>query len=1094
MFLNTTPKLMMMKKLYKQLSLTACMLFVFTSVMLAQERSVSGTVTDETGAGMPGVNVIVKGTATGTTSDVNGKFGITVPDDQAVLVFTFVGYATSEVTVGNKTIVDIQMATDVQTLTELVVTGYQVQRKADISGAVAVVNSSELQTLVASSFAQKLAGRAPGVTISTSGAPGDATNVRIRGISSFGNNDPLYVIDGVPVEDKGNLNINPNDIESMQVLKDPSTASIYGSRAANGVVVITTKKGKAGKTTVTYNGSLSFANSVKGWDDIVITNSNEYVDMTRQFFGNGGQAVPKYAEGSLPTYIYVNPDFVDGTNSVTNTVDEGTYDRYTNPIMRTSPGTNWWDETTRTGTVQDHYLSVQGGNETAVFAVGAGALIQEGVLKFNDFKRYNIRANSSYKIGQKVRIGQTLNFATRNRVNNPAQSEQGVLSNIYKISPLVPVYDIGTSVDDEGYRDSFGGSKTANTGNANNPYATLFRGRRNNRIDNNLIGNFYGEADLFKGLTFRTDFKYDYTNFNGKQFTYRTPENQENQGAQNFRENWGNVFVWTWTNTLNYSTTLAENHKVNVLLGYEALEGQFRNINGGLNNYFNTDPGIWYINTAYGDASTRQIDSNGGENSLLSFFGKVDYSFADKYYISATVRRDGSSRFSEANRYATFPAVSIAWRLSGESFLANSGFITDLKLRASWGKTGNQNIVNYNTVDRWGGSVGSGFYDMQGSNGSATTGYHLTNVGTETLGQNTKWEEASTVNFGLDASLLDDKLSVVLDVYQRKTEDLLYNAELPGTFGYLAPNAPFRNTASMTNTGWDLGLGYKGQITGDLRFNVDLNLSHYKNEIDRIDGITTFFYPNALQGRIDNRLPTQININQVGHSISSFRGYRLDGIYRTQEELDALDQPGAQIGGLRFKDLNDDGAITDADLDIIGNPHPDLTAGLMLGAGYKNFEFSAFFVGSFGNDIFNYTKLFTHFRQFFSNVSREYYQENGTGGEPKLNILDTSSRQASEYYVEDGSYVRLGQLQIAYKVPVPSGLKNTLSGLKVYVQGQNLFTITKYDGLDPALSNANIGDFNMNVQGNFLNDLWTGFDIGQYPSNRLFTFGVSAQF
>lgn len=1063
---------------------------LISSFALAQDRVVTGKVSDESGSAMPGVNVILKGTSVGTATDVDGNFSISVPNEQSILVFTFVGYSSSEVTVGSKTSIDVQMAPDVTTFSEVVVTGYQVQRKRDISGAVSVVDAEDLQTLVASSFAQKLAGRAPGVTVSTSGSPGDATNVRIRGISSFGNNDPLYVIDGVPVQDKGNLNINPNDIESMQVLKDPSTASIYGSRASNGVVIITTKKGKAGKTRLTYNGSYSMANSVKGWDDILITDSDDYLDMTNQFFTNGDQALPSYAAEGLPTYIYVNPEFADGTNSVANTIEggEATYDRYTNPIMRTSSGTNWWDEITRTAQIQDHSINLSGGNDDAVFAIGAGALLQEGVLKFNDFKRYNIRANSAYKIGKKFRIGQTLNFAARSIVGSPAQSEQGVLSQVYKIAPIIPVYDIGTSVDDEGLRDSFGGSKTANTGNASNPYAMLFRGRRNVTKNNNLLGNFYAEYDLIQGLTFKSDFKFDVNSFNGKNFAYRSPENQENQGAQNFNENWGNSSTLVWTNSLNFTRTIAERHSISALAAYEALHGQNRTINGSLNNYFTTDPNVWYINSAFGEAGTRQINSNGGENKLLSVFGKVDYSLDDKYLITATLRRDGSSRFSEENRFAVFPAFAVAWRLSSEPFLANNTFISDLKLRASWGKTGNENIANYNFADRWGGTVGSAFYDVNGANSASTTGYHLTNVGTTTLGQPTKWEEAVTTNVGIDASLLNDKLTLVLDVYKRETNDLLYNAALPGTFGYLAPNAPFRNTASMTNTGFDLGLDYRGQVSSDLSYNIGLNLSRYKNEINRIDGITEFFYPNPAQGRIDNRLPTQININQVGYSISSFRGYRTDGIFETQEELDALDQPGAQVGGLRFKDLNGDGSITDADLAIIGNPHPDFTLGLNLGASYKNFDFSAFIFGSFGNEIFNYTRLFTHFRQFFSNVSQEYYENNGKGGEPRLNILDTSSRQASDYYVENGSYVRLGQLQIGYNVPLSGGIQNTISNLKIYVQGQNLFTITKYSGLDPALSNANIGD------GRNLNDIWTGFDIGQYPSNKLFTFGVSAGF
>jgi TonB-dependent starch-binding outer membrane protein SusC len=1082
---------MMMRKLYPKLSLTAVLLFMLTSVILAQERNVSGKVSDETGSGMPGVNVIVKGTTNGTTSDVDGNFTIAIPNDQATLIFSFVGYATSEVIVGSRTSVEVQLTTDVQTLTELVVTGYQVQRKADISGAVAVVKAEELQSLVASSFAQKLQGRAPGVTVSTSGAPGDATNVRIRGISSFGNNDPLYVIDGVQVVDKGNLNINPNDVESMQVLKDPSTAAIYGSRGANGVIVITTKQGKAGKTKLTYNGSFSLVNSVKGWDDILITDSNEYLDMSRQFFDNGSQARPKYAEDeTLPKYIYVNSAFVDGTNTVTDNVDESTYNRYDNPIMLGSPGTNWWDAITRTGQVQDHSINVSGGNDAAVFSIAAGYLKQEGVLEYNSFKRYTIRANSAYKLGNKVRIGQTLNYANRERINNPAQSEQGVLSQVYKIAPIIPVYDIGTSVDDQGYRDSFGGSKTASTGNANNPYAVLFRGRRNPQMNNSLMGNLYGEIDVIKGLTYRTDVKYDYGQFNNKTFSYRSPENQENQGAQNFQENWGTNFTWIWTNSLSYTKSIGDNHKIAVFAGYEALRSKFRNINSSLNNYFTTDPNVWYINAAFGAADTRQTNTTGAENTLASMFGKVDYSFADKYYISATIRRDGSSRFAESKRYATFPAFSAAWRVTGESFLANNGILTDFKLRASWGRTGNENIPSYNFADRWGGTVGSAFYDINGTNSAPVTGYHLTNLGSP----DTRWEEAETTNFGFDASLFDDKLTVVLDIYTRDTNYLLYNAELPGTVGYLAPNAPFRNTASMTNKGFDLGIGYNTNIGSEVKFSADVNVSHYKNKINEIDGITNFFYPNALQGRIDNRLPQQININQIGYSISSFRGYMLDGMIDDAAELASIDQPGAAVGGLKFKDLNGDGRITDADLTIIGNPHPDLTVGLNLSASYKNFELTAFFFGSFGNDIFNYTKLFTHFRQFYSNVDRDYYKNNGKGGVPRLNAVDTSSRQASEYYVEDGSYVRLGQLQLAYNVPVPTALKGTLGNLRLYVQGQNLFTITDYSGLDPALSNANIGDFNQNIQGNFLNDMWTGFDIGQYPSNKIVTFGVSAQF
>ncbi|MCB0570817.1 MAG: TonB-dependent receptor [Phaeodactylibacter sp.] len=1057
------------------------LMLAFAVGLSAQTVRLSGTVTDENGLGLPGVSILVQGTTTGTVSDVDGTYQLAA-EKGAALVFSFTGYSSQTITVGSETTIDVQMQPSAEVLSEVVVTGYQTQRKRDISGAVSVVSAEDMETIVASSFAQKLAGRAPGVTVSTSGAPGDVANVRIRGISSFGSNDPLYIIDGIPVQDKGNLNINPNDIESMQVLKDASTASIYGSRASNGVIVITTKQGKAGKTKVSYSGSISAVQPVKGWNDILITDASEYLDMTKQFFENGGAALPSYVQnGQLTKYIY----------PASNSVDESSYDRFNNPIMLTSNGTDWWDEITRTGMTHDHTLTVSGGTENAVFAISAGYLGQQGVLVFNDFTRANLRANSRFNIGKRVRIGESFNIARRTSVNNPAQSEQGTLSQVYKIAPIIPVYDIGTSTNSDGKRDSFGGSKTQNTGNSDNPYARLFRGQDNWGRTLNILGNIYGEVDLIQGLTFRTAYNVDLNNFNNRSFSFRTPENQENQGAQNFQENWNNGFTWTWTNTLSYNTNLGERHSLGLLAGYESIKGSYRNIFGGLNNYFTTDVNIWYLNPAFGNPDTRSVNSGGSESALLSTFGKVDYSFDDTYFISATIRRDGSSRFSEGFKYGTFPAASVAWRASNLLF-QGSDLVSDLKLRASWGKTGNQNIQDYNYLDLYGGSIGSAFYDINGTNNSAVTGYTQTSIGTLSLGSDTKWEEAVSLNFGVDAAFFNDKLTLVLDVYSRETNDLLYNAPLPGTAGIAI--APFRNVASMKNNGFDIGLGYRNRVSADFSWDASLNFSRYVNEVTKIDGESTFFYPNAQQGRIDNRLPEEININQIGYPISSFRGYVVDGKFLSQSDLDALDQTGKTLGGLRFKDLNGDGQINDEDITIIGNPHPDFTLGLNLGASYKNFDFTAFLFGSFGNEIFNYTRLFTHFRQFFANVDRDYYLNNGKGDLPALNVNDTGSRSSSTYYVEDGSYIRLGLLQVAYNLPAGVGNGIGLSKLKIYVQGQNLFTITDYSGLDPALSNANIGDYSGNVRGNYLNDLWTGFDIGQYPSNKLFTLGLSADF
>lgn len=1081
--------------LAKRLFLTIAMTVFLTAAMLAQVM-ISGTIVDESGVGLPGVNVLEAGTSNGTISDLDGSYSLKVAANSTVQ-FSFTGYKTQDVAIGNGGTYNINLAPDTEVLDEVVVTGYQIQRKRDISGAVTVINTDDIKNIVASSFAQKLQGRAAGVTVSTSGQPGDVANVRIRGISSFGSNDPLYVIDGVPVQDKGNLNINPNDIESMQVLKDPSTASIYGSRASNGVIVITTKKGKNGKPVFTYNGSLSSVSAVKGWNDILITDSQEYLDMTKQFYSNGGANLPLYANGSsLPKYIYVNPSAntdltfsPDGNPvSVANTVDVSKYDRYTNPIMETSSGTDWWKESTRAGVVQDHSLGVSGGTDNLSYAFGLGALNQQGILKYNDFNRYNVRANTSFKISNKFRIGENLNYAYRTSTNYVAQSEQGVISAIYKSSPLAPVYDIGTSVDEDGVRNSFGGTKTADLGNSTNPVARLYRGKDNVSYNSNILGNIFAELDLIKGLTLRTDYKLDYNNNNSSSFNFRTPENQESQGSQNFREDWGTGRTWTWTNTAAYNTTLSNKHNLGVLVGYEALNSKFRSINGTLNNYFTTSQDAWYLNTGFGEAGTRNVASIGGENRLVSIFGKLDYSLDDKYFLSATVRRDGSSKFSESNRYAVFPAFSAAWRISGESFMSNSTLFDDLKLRASWGKTGNENIQLYNFADRWGGSIASAFYAIDGSNSSSTAGYWQTTIGNP----NTKWEVGVNTNVGLDATLLNEKLTFVIDFYKRVTSDLLYNAALPGTQGIAV--VPFSNIAQMTNKGVDLAIGYRNKSSKDMSWNIDLNLSRYKNVVDKVDGVVDFFYPNAQQGRIDNRLPIEFNINKVGESMSSFRGYVVDGIYTSSDDLAACKVGNAKVGGLKFKDLDNDGAITEADATIIGNPHPDFTGGINFGLSIKNFDINAFLVGSYGNDIFNYVKLFTHFRQFNSNVDREYYLNNGNDGTPKLNINDTASKLASTYYVEDGSYLRLGQLQLGYRFPITSnklGVKN----LRVFIQGQNLFTITGYSGLDPVLSNANLGD-GFTVNGSFqrLNDLWTGYDLGQYPSNKLYTFGLNVDF
>jgi TonB-linked SusC/RagA family outer membrane protein len=1041
------------------------------SVVFAQ-RKISGQITDSgTGEALPGASVSLKGTTTGAISDVSGNYSINAPASGGTLVISFVGYISREIALGNQTVINVALESDAQALSEIVVTGYQQIRKKDITGAVTVVNTEELLAVKSSSFIQNLAGRATGLTVSTSGSPGDATNVRIRGISSFTSNDPLYIIDGVPVVDKFQNTINPNDIESVQVLKDASAASIYGSRASNGVIVITTKQGKSGKAKLTYNGSIGMANAVKGYDEVLNTSSEYYAEAMRRKFSSDKSNIPAFAAtpGKLTKYIQPMAD----------NVDLNTYDILNNQITLTNQeGTNWWKEMTRTAAINDHSINLSGGTEAAVFNISASYLNQQGILKHTNFDRATLRANSSYKIGKKLRIGENLMFAGNWGVGIGTSSgnnnEQGILGELIKATPVISVLDI---------KGNPGGHLTAQTGNFTNPTQRLIDNQNNDSNYKRVLGNVFAEYDIISGLKLRTNFGSDIGNGWRRVFTYPQPYRVEgNKTGNSFNENWNSNFSWNWTNTLQYNTNVGK-HAVGVLAGQEAVASKGRSIFGALANYFTLDVNAWYLQTALADPGSRTISSGGGESKLSSYFGKVDYSFDDKYLISATLRRDGSSRFLSDVRYGIFPAVSVGWRISEESFMQDLSWISDLKLRASYGELGNQQIRDYNFSSIYGGSVGSTFYDIGGANGNVATGYALTSRGNAS----TVWESSKNKNIGFDASLFNNSINVVLDLYDRFTENLLFNPQLPGTAGAAQP--PFVNVGSMQNRGFDLAVTYRKSINKDLGYNATLNLSHYKNEIKNVANEVDFFYSpgNGMNERIPNGNISVIN--KVGYPISSFNGYIVDGLIQTEAELKQHTGTGAAyIGGLKFKDVNGDKVINSDDITVIGNPHPKLTGGLNLGVNYKKFDLNAFIFGSLGNDIFTGYWIQSYFMNFNSNVLNNILENEGKGNYPKINQLDASSRSSSTFYIQDGSYLRLNNLQIGYSLPDGIAKKIGASNARVYVQGQNLLTLTKYFGADPAISNANIGN-----SGQF-NDTSMGLDNGNYPSNKVLNFGVSLEF
>jgi len=1069
----------MMKKLYTKMMRMLIVVGVMTlaTVSYAQKLSVSGTVTDETGAPAPGVSIIEKGTTNGTASDTQGKYVLSVSDANATLVFSFIGYKTQEVSVGGRTVVDLGMQTDVTALQEVVVTGYTEQRKRDITGAVTVVDADALNSNRAANFGQKLAGRAPGVTVSTSGQPGEGANINIRGLSSFAANDPLIIIDGIQIQgDKALNGLNPNDIESMQVLKDAASASIYGARASSGVIVITTKQGKSGKTKLTYDGYVGTQQAVKGYNDILMKNPVDYAKW--QIAKNPAQAAFYGGDANnpvIPEYFY--PVKADLTQLPAASYDPAGYNFPNNIIMKTNPsGTDFWKETFNSSAIiTDHNVGLTGGSENATFNASVGYFKQDGTMKYTGFDRYTARINSTFKVGR-LKFGESLSFARFTQVGQAGgnQNEQNVMTQILKMNSILPVYDISGV--------NFTGAKTVGFGNGTSPIAQAFRAKDNRSINYQLLGSMFAELKLTDWLKFRSNIAINYTANFIPQYNAPKYEIREVNATRGYAETHQNSLSYTWSNFLEANKTIGK-HTIKAFAGYEANQTDFRQINASMIGYTSDNVNLRFLSQALGTFNS--INSFRQINTLASIFGKLDYEYNDKYLLSVTARRDGSSNFVQ-NKYGVFPSVSLGWRLSSESFMQNISWLTDLKIRGGWGKMGNQSMQGaprYNTYDQFGAFTPfDASYDITGSNGQATSGLTLTQIGNP----KTTWEKNTTTNIGFDASLLNGKFTVVFDVYQRDITDLLFVAPLPGTAGNA--NAPASNVAAMTNKGFDLGLGYRGNITSDLGFTADLNLSHYTNEVKQLDGNAKFIFPTGIDKRFG-----EINAWQVGYPVSSFYGYQQDGIFKTQAEVDAgvaAGQAGAALGRFRWKDRNGDGKITSDDQGIIGSPQPKLTMGLNLGLNYKKFDFTMFLFGSFGQQIFNYNKLFTVFGQFNSNVDKKILTEswspsNPNGTWPMIDPNDTYSVSSSSFYVEDGSYLRAQNMTLGYTLPAMPKLG--LSKLRIYVQGQNVFTITKYSGIDPAISTVNTGGSNQN-------NGFMGFDFGNYPSSRTFLFGVNASF
>lgn len=883
----------------------------------AQQVNVSGVIKDATGETVIGASVMVKGTKTGTVTDFDGRFHVECTPG-ATLVISYIGYQTQEVKAADGMNVVLQEAAN--DLNEVVVTGYTTQRKADLTGAISVVSVDDIAKQNENNPIKALQGRVPGMNISADGSPSGTATVRIRGIGTLNNNDPLYIVDGIPTK-AGMHELNGNDIESIQVLKDAASASIYGSRAANGVIIITTKKGKEGKIKVDFDGSIAvstYAHKMK------VLNAKEY--------------------GQVMWQAYVNDGMDPNTNGLGYRYDWG-YNAQGTPVLNgismkkylddagTTPAadTDWFDETTRTGVIQQYNVSVSNGSDKGSSFFSLGYYKNLGIIKTSDFNRFSARMNTEYKLLKNKMLTVGEHF-TLNRTSE-VQAPGGFLQNVLQFNPSLPIY-----TEDGNYAGPVGGYP-----DRYNPVAVLERNKDNRYTYWRMFGDAYLNLNPFKDFNIRTTFGLDYSQKQQRFFTYPVTEgnvaNNKN-GVEAKQEHWTK---WMWNAVATYNMQLGKN-RIDLMAGME--------LNRQDDIYFSGyKEGFSILNPDYmwPDAGTTNPQAYGGGSgySLVSFFGKANYNYADKYMASFTIRRDGSSRFGKNNRYATFPSVSAGWRINQESFLKKASWIDDLKIRASWGQTGNQEIdnlarytlyvSNYGVNENGGQSYGTS-YDIAGTNGGSTlaSGFKRNQIGND----NIKWETTTQTDLGFDFAFFRNTLYGNFDWYFKKTKDILVN--MPGIAVMGEGSSQWINAGEMENRGFEFNIGYRNQTHFGLKYDVTANISSYRNKITALP--TTV----AANGTFGGNGVKSV----IGHPMGAQVGYVADGIFKSQEEIDNhATQEGAGLGRIRWKDLTGDGKITEADQTWIYNPVPDFTYGFNIYLEYKNFDFTAFFQGVQGVDI-----------------------------------------------------------------------------------------------------------------------------------------------
>ncbi|MDR3219842.1 MAG: TonB-dependent receptor [Dysgonamonadaceae bacterium] len=1047
-----------------------CFFCLFPVFSFAQSITINGLVTDESGETLPGASVVVKGTALGTATDMDGKYSLTVPNEKAVLVFSYLGYTTQEITVKNRNVINVTLSEDSKTLSEVVVVGYGTMKKSDLTGAVTSVNAEAISKSIPTSIDQVLQGRAAGVQVQqNSGLPGGSTSIRIRGINSLNaSNEPIYVIDGVVIDGSTGssmenplASINPADVVSMDILKDASATAIYGSRAANGVIIITTTRGKEGTARITYDGYI------------------------------GAQTMPKKMDlMNLQQYAYHQRDRYDIMGYTLN-------DSFVRPDLL-GDGTDWQDELFTTATTTNHNLSISGGNAKTNYAIGAGYLDQDGIAYGSGFKRLSLRGNFDTEVKSWLKAGVNFNVTNAKQVVTVGQ-EDGNNSNLINIALFYKPNIAAHNID-----GSFGGPET-NDVNNNQPNPLGIALLKENENERSAVrSNIYLEGTILPGLTLKTDFSSDIGINNVYLFTPSysfgaiVNETRESERSKSYST------YWAWRNVLTYNTTFNKIHALNAMLGHEMQESAWEYLQGYRSGFITN----YAHDLNAGDPNTARNSNSSGGNSLMSFFGRLFYSYDNRYLLTTTLRYDGSSKFAQGNRWGLFPSAALAWRVSGEEFMENVTSINNLKLRLGWGKVGNQNIPDYAYT--------------------ATLRSVATPWGTGLLASNTPnpdltWEATNSSNLGFDLSMLENRIELVFDTYYKKTDNLLLRVQLPAYVGtsqepandYRFQTAPWKNIGSLENKGIEIALNTHNIESKNFSWNSNLVFSLNRNKVLSLESETGHLDMTLSKGS-DTQIITR---TAVGQPIGQFFGYKVIGRYNSATDFyykdangviretprpanSTISSSGIWIGDYIFEDISGpdgkpDGVIDDYDRTYIGNPEPKFTYGIGNTFSYKNIDLNIYFNGSYGNDVFNWIRRWTDDSSQQTNLNvralgfarvegddfKTAYVVSGDRWMPRMSASDANNNyRVSDRFVEDGSYLRLQNISLGYTLPKHWIRKISLENVRLYVNLQNVYTWTKYKGYDPE-----IGSMDQNA-------LLTGIDNARYPSPKIYTAGINVTF